>query len=500
MHSLHIALISEHASPLALLGGVDSGGQNVYVAQVARHLARLGHRVDVFTRRDDEHAPEIVEWEPGARVIHVPAGPATVVPKELLLDYMPAFTDWMSAWLCSAHPTYDLVHANFWMSALVAAELKASLGLPFAVTFHALGKVRRQHQGANDGFPDARFAIEERAVREADVLIAEAPQDEADLVALYDADPARIRLVPCGFDPDEFAPQDKIAARQKLGLPVDERIVLQLGRMVPRKGVENVVRGVAQAATRTRPRRAAGRRRRRKRSARSGDHAGNRSAAENCVRGQHRRPRHLCRAAWAAGAGRLLCRRGCFCEHALVRALWHHAAGGHGLRPARRRQQRGWPPVHHRRWRNGLPCPAQERRCAGRFFGPAFPRAGTARTLWPASSRPRPPALHLGESCRFVGRRFRGNRGQSAPGLAARGSTRPAPRPTPLVERQRMIQPVFPLAAHRNGAQTNGQMSGHLNGGYRNLYPNHHASNTHASPSTRLRASKSSPIKYSRIK
>ncbi len=245
MNPLHIALISEHASPLALLGGVDSGGQNVYVAQVARHLARLGHRVDVFTRRDDEHLPEVLEWEPGVRVIHVPAGPAVVVPKEQLLGYMPAFTEWMHTWICEAHTVYNLIHANFWMSALVAAELKQQTGLPFAVTFHALGKVRRQHQGANDGFPDARFAIEERAVREADLLIAEAPQDEADLVALYAADPARIRLVPCGFDPDEFAPQDKISARQKLGLPTDERIVLQLGRMVPRKGVENVVRGVA---------------------------------------------------------------------------------------------------------------------------------------------------------------------------------------------------------------------------------------------------------------
>ncbi len=245
MNPLHIALISEHASPLALLGGVDSGGQNVYVAQVARHLAQLGHRVDVFTRRDDERLPEVFEWEADVRVIHVPAGPATVVPKEQLLEHMAAFADWMDEWIGKRPIPYDLVHANFWMSALVAAELKQSAGLPFAVTFHALGKVRRQHQGANDGFPDARFAIEERAVREADIVIAEAPQDEADLVALYAADPARIRLVPCGFDPDEFAPQDKVAARRKLGLPADEHIVLQLGRMVPRKGIENVVRGVA---------------------------------------------------------------------------------------------------------------------------------------------------------------------------------------------------------------------------------------------------------------
>src|SRR5512138_303061 len=69
--SRKIALISEHASPLAVLGGVDSGGQNVYVGQLAKHLAADGYQVDVFTRRDSEQLPETMEWLPGVRVIHV---------------------------------------------------------------------------------------------------------------------------------------------------------------------------------------------------------------------------------------------------------------------------------------------------------------------------------------------------------------------------------------------------------------------------------------------
>ena len=67
-----IALISEHASPLCVLGGVDSGGQNVYVGQIARHLAALGHEVDVFTRRDSDRLPEIAEWEGGVRIDGLP--------------------------------------------------------------------------------------------------------------------------------------------------------------------------------------------------------------------------------------------------------------------------------------------------------------------------------------------------------------------------------------------------------------------------------------------
>ncbi len=239
-----LAFISEHASPLALLGGVDSGGQNVYVGQLARHLACLGYEVDVFTRRDAEALPEIVEWMNGVRVIHVSAGPASVLPKEELLPFMGEFTAWVGRFIRRERRGYDLIHANFWMSALVAAEIKQALGIPFVVTFHALGRVRRFHQREADHFPDERFAVEERAVAEADHVIAECPQDEEDLIRLYNADPARVTIVPCGFDPMEFWPVSKQFARIALGLPPDEPAILQLGRIVPRKGIDNVIRAL----------------------------------------------------------------------------------------------------------------------------------------------------------------------------------------------------------------------------------------------------------------
>jgi D-inositol-3-phosphate glycosyltransferase len=239
-----IALISEHASPLAELGGVDFGGQNVYVAQVARHLAAMGDQVDVFTRKDQESLPEILEWENRVRVIHVPAGPPEYVRKEELLPFMAAFRDYLIAFMEAQ--SYDLIHANFWMSGWVAAELKKRLNIPFVMTFHALGRVRRVHQKNADDFPDERFAIEDRLVIEADHLIAECPQDREDLIQLYHANPAKISLAPCGFDPAELWPMDKAAARRRLGLPVRGRIILQLGRMVPRKGVDNAIRGLAQ--------------------------------------------------------------------------------------------------------------------------------------------------------------------------------------------------------------------------------------------------------------
>ncbi len=240
-----IALISEHASPLSILGGVDSGGQNVYVGQLAKHLASSGYEVDVFTRRDHELLPKVSEWMAGVRIIHVPAGPPCFVRKEELLPHMEQFTAWMLRYIKRQKAPYDLMHANFWMSGLVAAEIKRQLGIPFVVTFHALGRVRRQFQGGTDDFPDARFAVEDRTVAEADHLIAECPQDEEDLINLYNADPAQVTIIPCGFDPSELWPLSKPLARVSLGLAPDEPVVLHVGRMVPRKGVDNVIRGFA---------------------------------------------------------------------------------------------------------------------------------------------------------------------------------------------------------------------------------------------------------------
>jgi D-inositol-3-phosphate glycosyltransferase len=243
--SLRVALISEHASPLAEMGGVDAGGQNVYVAHVARSLAAAGHRVDVLTRRDDRTLPAAVDLRPGVRVLHVDAGPPAFVRKEELLQHMPAFVQASSRLLAGSEP-YDVLHANFFMSGWVGLALARRFGVPLVTTFHALGLVRREHQGAADGFPPARIDIERRLARESDRVIAECPQDEADLLRLYGAEPARIRQVPCGVDTQAFRPGDRAAARARLGLPADEFIVLQLGRIVPRKGIDNVIRAVAQ--------------------------------------------------------------------------------------------------------------------------------------------------------------------------------------------------------------------------------------------------------------
>ena len=239
-----IAFISEHASPLATIGGTDSGGQNVYVAQLAKELIKIGYSIDIYTRWEDHQVPECVLWEPNLRVIHVQAGPKIPVPKEELWTYMPEFFNNMTAFIATQPFEYDLVHANFWMSGWVAMELKKSMHIPYVITFHALGHIRKLHQKENDRFPEERCEVERLVAAEANRVIAECPQDKDDLINFYQCDPEKIRIAACGFSEEEFFPVESTKAKTLLGFASDEHILLQLGRMVPRKGVETVIRAL----------------------------------------------------------------------------------------------------------------------------------------------------------------------------------------------------------------------------------------------------------------
>ncbi len=188
--------------------------------------------------------PGIVNWFPGIRVINVKAGPEVFIEKEKLLTYMNEFTDNMLRFIRKDKIQYEVIHANFFMSALVASNIKREIHIPYVVTFHALGLVRLVHQKEMDKFPAQRFDIERMVVNDADQIIAECPQDREDLIEHYDADPEKITVIPCGFNPNEFHVIDKTVARKKLQLNGDGPILLQLGRMVPRKGVDNVIRSL----------------------------------------------------------------------------------------------------------------------------------------------------------------------------------------------------------------------------------------------------------------
>ncbi|SDV03879.1 Glycosyltransferase involved in cell wall bisynthesis [Microlunatus sagamiharensis] len=232
---LRIALVSEHASPLAAIGAVDAGGQNVHVAELASGLTRLGHEVVVYTRRDDPGLPATVRTDDAYDVVHLDAGPAQVLPKDDLWPLMPAFATALRTHLEVLRP--DVVHAHFWMSGWAATRAARGLGIATFVTFHALGSVKRRHQGAADTSPADRLDVELTVARRATGVVATCRDEVAELAAMG-VDLDRVDVVPCGVDVRHFttgaAPLDHPPRRQP------HRIV-SVGRLVPRKGYATIV-------------------------------------------------------------------------------------------------------------------------------------------------------------------------------------------------------------------------------------------------------------------
>jgi len=233
---MRVSLVSEHASPLATLGGVDAGGQNVHVAALALALGRLGVEVTVHTRRDHQKLPSCVAMAPRVVVDHVPAGPPQEIPKDELWPHMDSFAAALrQRW--RARPP-DLVHSHFWMSGHASLDAARPLGIPVVHTFHALGVVKSRHQGAKDTSPPERERIEREVLTRADHVIATCSDEVFELVRLG-GDASRLSIVPCGVDTHFFAPDGLTETRR-----CPHRLV-SVARLVERKGLGNVIVALA---------------------------------------------------------------------------------------------------------------------------------------------------------------------------------------------------------------------------------------------------------------
>jgi D-inositol-3-phosphate glycosyltransferase len=235
---MRVAMVSEHASPLAVLGGADAGGQNVYVAALATELGRRGIEVVVHTRRDDPSLARRVRMAPRVTVEHVDAGPPKAVAKDRLLPYMDVFAEELAASWREAPP--DVVHSHFWMSARAALAAAEPLGIPVAHTFHALGVVKRRHQGAKDTSPAERIGEERRILARAACILATCTDELFELRRLG-ADPHRVRVVPCGVNLRAFRPTGPSEPRADR-----RRRLVVVSRLVERKGVGNVITALAE--------------------------------------------------------------------------------------------------------------------------------------------------------------------------------------------------------------------------------------------------------------
>ena len=228
-----LAVLSYHTSPLAQPGTGDGGGMNVYVRELGASLARLGHDVDVYTRRDAP-GPAVVAVEPGLTVRRVPAGPAAPLTRDEFERFVPDFTAAVAADLAERGAP-DAIHAHYWLSAVAGHQLKHDLGVPLVVTFHTLERVKAE---ALDTLSEHRAAQEAAAFACADAVLASCDVEAEQFERLYGADPGRVHVVPLGVEHAFFAPGPRAEARRALGLDAGATTLLYVGRIQELKGVD----------------------------------------------------------------------------------------------------------------------------------------------------------------------------------------------------------------------------------------------------------------------
>lgn len=243
--AMRIAMVSAHTSPLAPLGGRETGGMNVYVLELSRELARLGYEVDVFTRRDDAIARPVEAIAENLRLVRIDAGPPEPIDKEAIVAHLPEFAQRLHDFATDQKTPYAIVHSHYWQSGRAGAVLARDLQVPHVVMFHTLGEVKNRAR-ISEREPRQRIRSERVIARGADAIVTASRHEGELLERYYGADPARIHTIPCGVDLELFRPQDRAAARRELGLPVDAPVVLWVGRLEKLKGVDILVSAVAQ--------------------------------------------------------------------------------------------------------------------------------------------------------------------------------------------------------------------------------------------------------------
>ncbi len=243
-------MLSYHTCPLAILGGKDTGGMNVYVRELTRRLGAQGVHVDVFTRSQDEHVPHVLhDLGYGNRVVHIPAGPETPLGKETLASYIPDFAQGVRDFAAAKDLHYDLIHSHYWMSGIAAKTLKQLWGVPIVHMFHTLGVMKqRVARSPSEIEGDYRLNGEKEVLRLADRIVAATPAELAQLQWLYQTDTSKVVIIPPGVDISHFYPIPNDEACEVIEAPPCDprggRMLLYVGRIEPLKGIDILIQAI----------------------------------------------------------------------------------------------------------------------------------------------------------------------------------------------------------------------------------------------------------------
>jgi D-inositol-3-phosphate glycosyltransferase len=238
---LKIAMLSIHSCPLGKVGGENTGGMSVYVREVAREMGRRGHLVDVYTRIHEPIHDKVIKIGQNARMIHLRAGEEEI-QKMAIYYHLADFARDLDNFRKQNGLRYDLIHSHYWLSGLAGKRLQQWWDVPHVMGFHTLGAVKNA-LGIGEDEPELRINAEKELVKDCHRIIASTVKGKEDLISYYDASPETVSVIPCGVNLDLFRPIKREIARGYTALN-DESIILFVGRLVPLKGIDNLLKAM----------------------------------------------------------------------------------------------------------------------------------------------------------------------------------------------------------------------------------------------------------------
>lgn len=238
MTKRRIAMISYHTSPEFALSGNETGGMNVYVFELSKQLGAQGYEIDIYTRCYGCRGSQVTLLSENVRLIRIHAGPQQKLSKKKLAHYIPEFALKMDEYIYHNNLNYDLIHAHYYMSGLVALNLKKTKA-PLIVNFHTLALMKNLvARSADESESNKRISAEMEIASKAAKIVAVSDQDMDYITYFYSADREKIVVVPPGVDLTVFKKRDKRGARTALHLSLQDNIILFVGRIEPLKGID----------------------------------------------------------------------------------------------------------------------------------------------------------------------------------------------------------------------------------------------------------------------
>lgn len=234
------------------LGKPDTGGQVVYVLELAKQFSQMGYKVDLVTRRFEDQ-PEYDEVNENCRVWRIPFGGKNFIRKEDMHDHLDEFVANFLARVAAGGGRYTVVYSHYWDAGWAGQQIAEELGIPHVHTPHSLGWWKRTDMGSkmSEEEMEKAFRFEQRIRKEFLVyrscshVIATTEQQTQILRDQYDILERHMTVVPAGLDEGRFTPvRQEIRRKLQERYNFTEKDVFIVGRMAENKGYDLLLRSL----------------------------------------------------------------------------------------------------------------------------------------------------------------------------------------------------------------------------------------------------------------